>query len=410
MDRNIERARYDFKRDLEELGHMNGRGTELISLYIPHTRQISDVVAYLRNEYSQSSNIKSKSTKKNVTAAIESIMGRLKGYRHPPDNGLALFVGHISSGGDQTNMVAYVMEPPEPVVTYTYRCDSRFYLEPLQDMLKDKKSYGLIVIDRNEATVGVLKGKRIRVLRHMPSRVMGKHRQGGQSSVRFERLIEASVQNFFQKVGEYATEAFMQEEEMDGVLIGGPGSTKRFFAEKESLHHELRKKVLELVDTGYTDETGLRGLVDNAADVLSDVDMMKEKKAIQRFFREVRKPDGGLSTYGELQVFSALEAGAVDLLLISDSLRKYRVPYTCNCGNELTKTVKGTVDKTMKCPKCASNMQAGEKQDLIDVYYDIADEGGTKILLVSTDTEEGGMLLRAFSGVAAILRYKIGGS
>ncbi|MEE9151979.1 MAG: peptide chain release factor 1, partial [Thermoplasmata archaeon] len=71
-------ARYEFKRKIEELGSLSGRATELISLYVPSTRQIHEVVSYLRNEYSQSSNIKSKSTRKNVMAAIESIMNRLK--------------------------------------------------------------------------------------------------------------------------------------------------------------------------------------------------------------------------------------------------------------------------------------------------------------------------------------------
>ena len=82
-------ARYEFKRKLEELRTLSGRATELISLYIPPNRQIHEVVAYLRNEYSQSSNIKSKSTKKNVMAAIESISNRLKAYKRPPARLLA---------------------------------------------------------------------------------------------------------------------------------------------------------------------------------------------------------------------------------------------------------------------------------------------------------------------------------
>ena len=54
-----ERQKYDFKRSLEEVSNLKGRGTELISLYVPPEKQVSDVAAYLRGEYSQSSNIKS---------------------------------------------------------------------------------------------------------------------------------------------------------------------------------------------------------------------------------------------------------------------------------------------------------------------------------------------------------------
>ena len=64
---------YEFNQKLEELANCKGRATELVSLYIPPTKKIHDIAAYLRNEASQSANIKSKSTRKNVSAAIESI-------------------------------------------------------------------------------------------------------------------------------------------------------------------------------------------------------------------------------------------------------------------------------------------------------------------------------------------------
>ena len=67
---------------------------------------------------------------------------------------MIFFVGEMAAGGDQTRMVQYVLEPPEPISTFLYRCDSEFFLEPLSDMLLDKKIYGLIVIDRSEATIG----------------------------------------------------------------------------------------------------------------------------------------------------------------------------------------------------------------------------------------------------------------
>ncbi|MDG6219854.1 MAG: peptide chain release factor aRF-1 [Candidatus Thermoplasmatota archaeon] len=408
MAEATERARYDFKRALEELKDLSGRGTELVSLYVPPTRQISDVMAYLRNEYSQSSNIKSKSTKKNVMGAIDSIMSRLKVYKTPPENGVVFFVGHIPSGGDQTSMEAYVLEPPEPITTYMYRCDNRFYLEPLEDMLVDKKSYGLIVIDRNEATIGLLKGKSINLIKNIQSRVMGKHRQGGQSSVRFERLIEISVHEYMKKVGDLANEAFMAEEELQGVLVGGPGSTKRFFAEKEYLNHELKKKMVDLIDVGYTDESGLREMVQNAAGVLSEVDLMKEKNLVQRFLAEIRKSDGGLGTYGEAAVVSALQMGAVDTLLVSEALSKYRLHYVCgSCKSELDANAK-TKSQAKRCPECNNNMSIEKAEDLVDVLYDMAESGSTKVALISGETEEGSMLLNAFGGIAAILRYKVG--
>ena len=94
------KARYDFKKAMQQIMGTRGRGTELISVYIPESRQISDVMAYLRDEYSQSSNIKSKSTMKNVQSAIDSIMSRLKTYKSAPPNGVVIFCGEVPRAGD----------------------------------------------------------------------------------------------------------------------------------------------------------------------------------------------------------------------------------------------------------------------------------------------------------------------
>src|SRR5216117_197805 len=209
--------KYKFRRALEEIEAAQGRGTELVTVYVPPERPISDVTNYLRGELSQSSNIKSAGTRKNVTQAIESAMQRLKGYRMPPPTGLVVFTGHVSVGADQTKMVAYVLEPPEPVASFRYRCDSRFYTEPLHEMLAEKDVYGLIVIDRNEATLGVLRGKRIETIKNLESLVPGKHRMGGQSARRFERLIELAAHEFYVKVADIATEAFLNRRELKGL-------------------------------------------------------------------------------------------------------------------------------------------------------------------------------------------------
>ena len=402
-----DKARYDFKKDIHEITNYKGRGTELISVYVPGSKQISDVMAYLRNEQSQASNIKSKTTMKNVTSAIDSIAARLKTYKAPPENGVVIFCGEVPRAGDQTKMVQYVINPPEPITAFLYRCDSQFFTEPLQSMLLDKKCYGLITIDRSEATLGLLSGSRIQVLKHFDSLVPSKHHQGGQSSVRFERLIEIAAHEFFKKVADNATEVFLNRPELLGILVGGPGATKDFFVKEEYLHHELRKKVISpLVDTGYTDESGLRELVENARDIITDVQLTKEKVYMQRLFAEIRKTDGGLSCYGEDEVRNATDMGAVDMLLLSEALNKKRITVQCPSGHTHELTVKDPDDR-VQCPECGANASVIKEEDLIDDFFIRAEAFNTRVQIISPDSEEGDMLLKAFGGIAAILRYKV---
>lgn len=93
---------YKFKKTLKELSEKKGRGTELVSVYIPHDKQISDVGKQMRDELGQSANIKSKQTRKNVQSAIEVIMQRIRLFKAAPENGLVLFVGMIPRGGPGT--------------------------------------------------------------------------------------------------------------------------------------------------------------------------------------------------------------------------------------------------------------------------------------------------------------------
>jgi peptide chain release factor subunit 1 len=408
-DNSVNKARYDFKKAMEEIRSYRGKGTELISVYVPYGKLVSDVMAYLRNEESAASNIKSKTTMKNVTSAIESVAARLKTFDKIPENGIVIFCGEVPRAGDQTKMVQYVIQPPEAITAFLYRCDSTFFTEPLDGMLVDKRYYGLIVIDRKEATIGMLAGTRIKVLKHYDSLVPSKHHQGGQSSVRFERLIEIAAHEFFKKVADGCTTCFLDSiQDMEGILVGGPGMTKEFFINNEYLHHELMKKVVKpFFDTGYTDESGLKELVDAAQGTIVDMQITTEKEMMQRLFREIRKEDGGLSAYGEDMVRKCAEMGAVDTFLISSELKKYRVTATCSNGHTFQKTVDDP-DAPVECQECGAQAKVSESKDLVDDFFEMSELYNSNIQLISGDSEEGEMLLRAFGGIAALLRYRIG--
>jgi len=413
MAEMTQRQKYDLKRRLEELKACKGRHTELISLYIPPSKQIFDVNAYLKNEYSQSQNIKSKTTMKNVLSAIESIMSRLKQFKNAPENGIVFFVGHKSVGADKTEMVAFIIEPPMPIATFLYRCDSLFYLEPLEAMMVEKEIYGLLLIDRRECTIGILKGNRVNMLKYMTSQVPGKHGRGGQSQRRFERLTEIAAHEWFVKCGEQASDIFLGEEGIIGILVGGPGPTKQYFVEENYLHYEIQEKIIETFDTGYTDEFGLKELVEAASETMSNLKVSKEKKIMKRFLQEATKTENSLAVYGELQIRKALEMGVVDTLLLSENIRKYRIKLKCSSCNYVEKK---TINEDAlndftppNCMKCNSNsaMEIAEKIDLIDELSDLAEKTGCKVELISSGSEEGDSLYSAFNGIAGILRYSV---
>jgi len=401
---------HKLKKELEILETKKGRGTELVTLYIPHSKQLSDVTSQMRDEYSQASNIKSARTRKNVQSALDVIMQRLKLIKSVPENGLALLVGTIPRG-IKDKLEVYLIEPPEKITTYTYHCNSTFFLDPIRDMLEEKGTYGLLVVDRGDATIGLLKGKHIEIVKRINSTVPRKHGRGGQSQRRFERLIEIAAHEYFKRISGHASDIFRNMPDLQGVLVGGPGPTKEFFVNEGYLHHEVMKKYIGMVDTSYTNDFGIHELVDNAIDTFKDLEVTKEKGLVQSFMKEVVK-EHGLATYGEKEVRKYLKIGAVKTVLISEEIESFSTTISCgNCEYNDTRTIRKVenyqaVISVENCPKCnETNLGIDEFKSTLDDFENLAEQKGANVEVISTETEEG-QQLKAFGGIVAILRFR----
>ncbi len=173
-------TKQELEEVIEELEQHKGKHTELISVYISAGYDVNAVQRQLEAEKSTAKNIKSTATRKNVGDALDKIVRYLKTLKKTPENGLAIFCGNVSKNEGQSDLQLWVIEPPLPVKIRLYRCDKEFVLESLKEMLEVSEVFGLLVMDRKEATIGLLEGKRIEVLQKMTSGVPSKIRAGGQ--------------------------------------------------------------------------------------------------------------------------------------------------------------------------------------------------------------------------------------
>ena len=408
---------YRLRKTLNMLARKEGSHTELITIYVPPGKQISDALNLLREEYGTASNIKSNVTRKNVLDALVRVQQRLKLFKDPGEKGIVIFAGALpqEGGGPGTErMETYVIVPPEPIKIYLYRCDSRFHTEHLQEMLREKETYGIILVDASEATIATLQGKRLDIVRQMHSGVAGKTRAGGQSARRYERLRDMQLNEYFTRVGAHANEILLPIDTLKGIILAGPGPTKYDFEKGDYLNYQLKNKILDTIDTAYVEEQGAKEVVEKAPEIMRKVRYIEEKQIMQQFLYDVGH-DTGLITYGEAEVRRALESGAVKILLLSEGLDLLRVTIKCSaCGYQEQHTVKvpmlssfeqGLVGKS--CPKCqAPSLTILDKEDIVDNLAQLAEYSNAEVEIISSETEEGQMLKNAFGGVAAMLRFK----
>lgn len=350
---------------LEKIGSIRGRQTELITVYVSAGYDPNLAQKQLEAEKSTAKNIKSTSTRKNVSEALDKIIRALKEYRKAPPNGLAIFCGNISSVEGQDDMRIWEIEPPEEVRVRLYRCDKEFVIEPLQSMTEVDEIYALVVMDRKEATIGVLAGKNIDMIHNMTSGIPGKVKAGGQSAQRFHRITEGLTKDFYKRIANEVKSNFYEETKLKGILIGGPIPTKDEFVDGEFLPTQLQDKILAVRDQGDTSESGLKELVELCQDTLANQEIVHEQKILTRFFDSLGK-NPEMTPYKWDGVKKVLDFGAVDVLFLSKDFDKEKA------------------------------------QEL----KDIANRMGTTIEIVSTETDEGKQFL-LLGGIGAIQRFKI---
>ncbi|MEM1623557.1 MAG: peptide chain release factor aRF-1 [Sulfolobales archaeon] len=358
-------SKEELKPLIKELKKWSAHATTLLSLYIPPGRPVGEVVNMLRQELSITENIKLKRTRSKVQFALESAIDRLLKIPKIPRNGLVVFAGENDETGET---VVLVFSPPEPINVFFYRTDKYFHTEFLESMVEESDVYGLIVIERDEATIGLLKGGAIVVLDELEAYIPGKHSKGGWSQRRYDRIIEEMVEEFYKKVGEKASNyliPLLEAGKLRGIIVGGPGYSKLDFVKGEYLDYRLQKAILgSPIDVSSQGEPGLRELVEKAKEFIKETKYHKVKEVLEEFKYHLAKDDG-LAAYGEIEIARGLELGAVEVLIVVEDH-----------------------------PKLAE-------------LKNLAESRGTRIILVSEEFMEYEWLNKAFGGVVAILRYPL---
>src|SRR5919199_906289 len=291
--------RYKLTKMINELSSISGHGTELVTVYIPPRRPVFDVISQLRNEAGTASNIKSDLTRTNE---------QLKLFKEIPENGLVIFCGAIPNekGIGKEKIEIYTVLPPKPIQISLYRCDDHFWTDHLKEMMKDDKVIGILSIDTQETGIGILTGDHWEVIDSLTSGVAGKHRQGGQSARRFERLRENELNEYYHRVADHVKQVFIDQFNIRGLIVGGPGPTKENFLKEEYLDYRLQKSLIATLDTSYSGEEGVREILDKAQrdGILQEYRLMQEKQIMKKFMAEVHSGKG-LGIYGIHDVVKA---------------------------------------------------------------------------------------------------------
>jgi len=356
--------RREIEKYVEKLSQYKGRHSSLTTLYVPHDKNLVDVINFLRQEYETAGNIKDKTNRKMVQDNIQSLIGELQKIKKLPPNGLAMFIGHATVGEGQFQEVHEVFEPPLPIKQFIYICGKEFYLEPLKEMARPRNIIAVILLEAGHYTLGLIKGKHIEIIKEEDYYVIGKFKKGGQSARRFERLREEQVNNFYKHLAKIINESLLPIlNQVDAIVFGGNTIRVQEFLEKELLDYRVRKKIIDkVISVPLVTADGIFQAVKIVSEIIRDSEIAKEKELWEDFKSRLGRGDTQI-TYGRDEVLQYLKEGRVETVIVSEKM-----------GN------------------------------LIDEVIELARQTGAKVEIFSADTESGQELL-AFGGLVGILRW-----
>jgi len=256
--------------------------------------------------------------------------------------------------------------------------------------------------------IATLRGSNYEIVDWVTSDIPPKHSAGGQSQRRFERIREERVHDFFKRLGIRVNEAFLPLlDELEGIIIGGPGDARERFEEGNYLDYRLKERVIANLPLSYTEEQGLRELIMKSEDLLKESTLHKERSLVEEVFSLLAKNPSKVA-YGFREVERAIESGAAERVLIMEELPMKKIKVRCEiCGYEEGRILRKEESvESWECPNCKATSYSVEEIDLVEYFGEMGKQAGAEVYVISPNTEWG-MQLRSLGGIVAILRYEM---
>jgi peptide chain release factor subunit 1 len=300
---------------------------------------------------------------------LESIKDIMKILNKNKDVNIAIFASHKY---DFLEYITLSMEIRDLLVV-----DSSPYLRPLARLKDEWESFTLLLINSNYAKIFSVSTGEVKNSKKFSADIINKHKKGGWSQARFNRLRRGAINEFFSEV----QKAFKKLAD-ERIIIAGPGQAKLQFL--DMLPKNLKENIVEIVDININREAEI---LYKSKHLITEREEIKSHEIVEQLKSEILKD--GLAVYGLKETLNAAKNGQIELLIIE---KEYK-PRGWICENCQI------VDKGFlkNCPYC------GRKTSEVDVIEEILEFAErTDADIEFTANEE----IANLGHVGAILRFK----
>ena len=221
-----------------------------------------------------------------------------------------------------------------------------------------------------------------------------KHGRGGQSALRFARLRLEKRHNFVRKVGELATQFFINTDRpnISGLIVAGSADFKTELTRGDLFDPRLDAILIKpLLDVSYGGENGFNQAIELASETLKDVKFIVEKRLISAYLEQVAQ-DTGKYCYGIKETMQALDMGAVETLIVWENLDLKRIhirnPHTDAEQVLYVPPEKEKDQKLFRCPDTGVELDVVENIAFVEWIVNNYKTFGAKLEFITDKSQE----------------------
>lgn len=223
--------------------------------------------------------------------------------------------------------------------------DSSPYIRPIARINDEWESFTMVLVSSNYAKIYSISLGKIEDTKKLSADIMNKHKKGGCSQARFNRLRKGAISSFLSEVVEA-----LQKIADERIIIAGPGTAKNQFI--DMLTKDIKDRIVDIIDINIDDENKL---LKESIHLISEKEQRKSQEAVQHLKEEILKD--GLAVYGLEETLNAVKNGQVELLIIEKDYKPRG--WICENCQVVEEGIKNT------CPYC------GKKTSEVDVLEEI---------------------------------------
>lgn len=259
--------------------------------------------------------------------------------------------------------------------------DNSPYILPLAELMDDHEAYAIILMDSREAHLYLVQAAAIERVERSSIDLMNRHKKGGMSQKRFNRLRRGQIEAFIDEILD-DLDRLDDMGSLRGLVVAGPGEVKVQLV--DALPQRYSDKVLGTVDLDMDvrhTELLARGDELARADEVSD-----EEAAVEGLRRAIFKDE--LAAVGVAETMEALVSGRVATLLVEDDL---------SVRGWICESCKALANGPGECAQCKGPVSSAE---LVNELVEMAHLTDADVQHVQVSP-----FLDSIGGVGAILRY-----